>query len=67
MAADYFSPGQSRADHPLEHNLAARAYFNGLRARASKGPMAVWREAVETCTGSLPSWAVRKYKARTNA
>ncbi|MFC5427559.1 hypothetical protein ACFPTO_01850 [Paraburkholderia denitrificans] len=53
--------------HPLEHNAEARNYFERLEARASKGPLAVWREAVEVCTGGLPSWAARKYRARAKA
>lgn len=55
------------AGHPLELNSAARIYFERLLARASNGPLAVWREAVETCTGGLPSWAARKYAARVKA
>ncbi|HDR9337755.1 hypothetical protein L0Z13_13045 [Burkholderia multivorans] len=53
--------------HPLEHNGAAQSYFERLEARASKGAVAVWREAVEACTGGLPSWAERKYRARVKA
>lgn len=50
--------------HPLEHNAEARAYFEGLRARASQGYAATWREAVETLTGGLPSWAGRERRGR---
>ncbi len=50
--------------HPLEHNAGARRYFEALRARASRGPAAAWREAVETTTGGLPSWAVRERAGR---
>lgn len=53
--------------HPLEHSGTAQSYFERLEARASKGAVAVWREAVEACTGSLPSWAARKYRARVKA
>lgn len=53
--------------HPLEHSGVAQSYFERLEARASKGAVAVWREAVEACTGSLPSWAARKYRARVKA
>lgn len=53
--------------HPLEHNSAARAYYNRLAARKSKGAVVVWREAVETLTGSLPSWAARQRAARTKS
>ncbi|MEW9586138.1 hypothetical protein [Paraburkholderia sp. DGU8] len=51
--------------HPLEYHAAARAYFEKVAARASKGPAAVWREAVEQLTGGLPSWAARKIAGRT--
>ncbi|WP_124470507.1 MULTISPECIES: hypothetical protein [Burkholderia cepacia complex] len=50
--------------HPLEHNAGARGYFELLRARASRGPVAAWREAVETLTGGLPSWAARERAGR---
>ncbi|WP_157641767.1 hypothetical protein [Burkholderia ubonensis] len=50
--------------HPLEHNAGARRYFELLRARASRGPVAAWREAVEALTGSLPSWAARERAGR---
>ncbi|MBB5546345.1 hypothetical protein A8H39_20595 [Paraburkholderia fungorum] len=53
------------AKHPLERNNEARAYFEALQARASRGPVAVWREVVETLTGSLPSWAARERRAQT--
>lgn len=53
--------------HPLERNAAARSYFAGLRARASQGPVAAWREAVETLTGGLPSWAERERAGRKKA
>lgn len=51
---------QHTAKHPLEVNEQARAYFEALHARASRGPVAVWREAVETLTGGLPTWAARE-------
>jgi hypothetical protein len=51
--------------HPLEHNAAAQAYFDSLLARASRGGAAVWREAVEQLTGTLPSWAQRERAGRT--
>ncbi|MDP9646152.1 hypothetical protein PQQ72_06790 [Paraburkholderia strydomiana] len=51
-------------NHPLEYNATARAYFESLTVRASKGGVAVWREAVEQLTGGLPSWARRKLPAR---
>ena len=50
--------------HPLEHNAAARDYYDRLTSRKSKGAVVVWREAVETLTGSLPSWAARQRAAR---
>lgn len=50
--------------HPLERNNEARAYFEALQARASRGPVAVWREVVETLTGGLPSWAARERRAQ---
>lgn len=50
--------------HPLEHRSDVRAYFDGLRARASQGPAAAWREAVEALTGGLPSWAARERAGR---
>lgn len=53
--------------HPLERSDAARFYFERLEARTSGGSVAVWREAVEACTGGLPSWAARKYRARVKA
>lgn len=53
--------------HPLEHLDAARSYVERLEARTSGGSVAVWREAVEACTGGLPSWAARKYRVRVKA
>lgn len=53
--------------HPLEYSGTAQSYFERLEARASKRAVAVWREAVEACTGGLPSWAARKYRARVKA
>ena len=50
--------------HPLEHNPAARDYYDRLAARKSKGAVVVWREAVETLTGSLPTWAARQRAER---
>ncbi|WP_146034405.1 hypothetical protein [Burkholderia thailandensis] len=52
------------AQHPLEHNAGARRYFETLRARASRGPLAAWREAVEALTDGLPSWAARERAGR---
>jgi hypothetical protein len=46
-------------NHPLETNKAARTYFENLKERAHKGPVAAWREIVETLTGGLPTWASR--------
>lgn len=51
--------------HPLENHAAARAYFEAVNARASKGYACVWKEAVEQLTGGLPSWAARKIAGRT--
>lgn len=50
--------------HPLESNAEARDYYDRLAARKSKGAVVVWREAVETLTGSLPSWAARQRAGR---
>ncbi|MDR5779153.1 hypothetical protein QCE63_06885 [Caballeronia sp. LZ065] len=50
--------------HPLENNVVARDYYDRLAARKSKGAVVVWREAVETLTGSLPTWAARQRAAR---
>lgn len=50
--------------HPLESNKPAREYFAVLAERANKGPLAAWREAVEACTGSLPTWAARALPRR---
>ncbi|MFM0131761.1 hypothetical protein [Paraburkholderia sediminicola] len=49
-------------NHPLQHNATARVYFESLAV--SRGRVSAWREAVETLTGSLPSWAVRKLPPR---
>ncbi|WP_347556504.1 hypothetical protein [Robbsia sp. KACC 23696] len=51
-------------NHPLEYNDVAKAYFKSLAARASKGGVCVWREVVEQLTGSLPTYATRKQRAR---
>lgn len=51
-------------NHPLEHNAAARAYFESVDARASRGYACVWKEAVEQLTGSLPTWAARQKAGR---
>lgn len=53
--------------HPLEYNNDARDYFDRLASRKSKGAVVVWREAVETLTGSLPTWAARQRAARLKA
>jgi hypothetical protein len=50
--------------HPLESNSAAQEYFEKLKARAQKGPVAAWREIVETLTGGLPTWAARERAGR---
>jgi hypothetical protein len=50
--------------HPLEHNAAARAYFESVNTRASRGYACVWKEAVEQLTGSLPTWAARQRAGR---
>jgi len=53
--------------HPLENNVEARAYYESLTRRASKSGVCTWREVVEQLTGSLPTYAARKYKAREKA
>ncbi|CAN7579196.1 hypothetical protein [Paraburkholderia hospita] len=53
--------------HPLEHNAEARAYYESLAKRASRGGVCIWREVVEQCHGSLPTWAARKQRAREKA
>ena len=53
--------------HPLEQNASARAYYESLTKRASRGGVCIWREVVEQCHGSLPSWAARKQRARQKA
>ncbi|MDR5771801.1 MULTISPECIES: hypothetical protein [unclassified Caballeronia] len=53
--------------HPLEHNAEARAYYEALTRRASKSGVCTWREVVEQLTGSLPTYAARKHKAREKA
>jgi hypothetical protein len=53
--------------HPLEHNAAARAYYESLAKRASRGGVCIWREVVEQLTGSLPTYAARKQRAREKA
>jgi hypothetical protein len=54
-------------EHPLERNAAARAYYESLAKRASLGGVCIWREVVEQCTGSLPTYAARKQRAREKA
>ncbi|MGF6723023.1 ribosomal protein L18E [Paraburkholderia sp. GAS41] len=53
--------------HPLEHNATARAYYESLTKRASRGGVCIWREVVEQLTGSLPTYATRKQRAREKA
>lgn len=50
--------------HPLENHAEARAYYESLTKRASRGGVCIWREVVEQCHGSLPTWAARKQRAR---
>ncbi len=47
-----------QATHPLEGNADERDYAAGLR-RTSPTALAAYRRAVEACTGSLPTWAMR--------
>jgi hypothetical protein len=49
-----------RPIHPLEFDAAEREWF--LKQATTRS--SAWRRAVEALTGSLPSWAARRFVGR---
>jgi hypothetical protein len=50
---------KAKAVHPLEANEAEQQYFQKVSRSKTRATPAAYRRAVEACTGSLPTWAMR--------